>query len=331
MLMSKRQVILLCFLLLIITFIFNISFGGSSLSLIDIFNYFFNPQQIDDLSRFEVILFNVRLPRTIVALVTGACLSASGVLIQAVMKNPLADSGILGIQSGATLIALLIMLVYPDLYSFLPIAAFVGGFLVYLLLMSTALKSGLNPIRLVLTGVAINALIGALIGIITIYNSEKIQNALAWLNGSFASVDTNSMISMLIYGGIALILALTLIKKCNLLLLDDATILTLGEDLMKTRFLVASVSVLLASISVSIVGIIGFIGLVVPHIGRMLVGTRHEILLPFSMMAGAILTLFADGFQKWIFNPVEIPAGSIIAFIGASFFFYLLTRSKNYD
>ncbi|WP_423363892.1 FecCD family ABC transporter permease [Mycoplasma sp. P36-A1] len=329
--MNKKNVFIVVALFFIISFFFNLSFGGSGINIKDILTYVFNRDQINDLDRFETILFDIRLPRTVVAMMAGACLSASGVLIQAVMKNPLADSGILGIQSGATLVALLIMLVYPALAPIMPIAAFLGGFAVYLLLMSTAFKSGFSPIKLVLTGVAINALIGAVIGMVTIYNSEKIQNALAWLNGSFASVDTSDMYLMIIYGSLALIASLLLIKKCNLLLLDDATIITIGENLMQTRFIVASLSVLLASISVSIVGIIGFIGLVVPHIGRMIVGSRHEYLLPFSITIGASLTMFADGFQKWFFNPVEIPAGTIISFIGASFFFYLLIREQKYD
>lgn len=324
--MSKKLIFTISAILLVISFFFNLSFGGSGLGLVDIFKYLINPDSVENNENFKTIIFQVRLPRTLVALVVGACLSASGVLIQAVMKNPLADSGILGIQSGATVVALIIMLVFPSLHHFLPIASFAGGIIVFLILMSVSVKSGLSPIRLILSGVAINALLGAVIGLITIFNSDKIQDALSWLNGSFANVGVAEAKTIVIYGSIALIITLFLIKKCNLLLLDDTTIITLGVNITLLRFVVATFSVLLASISVSIVGIIGFVGLVIPHIGRMIVGKKHEYLIPFSLMSGATLTLFADGLQKLVFNPIEIPAGIIISFIGASFFFYLLIR-----
>lgn len=309
--------------ILFIVFILNIVIGSTNISLTDVFANIFSSETD---SVMHTILWKIRIPRAIAALVTGATLSASGTLIKAVMKNPLADTGLLGIQSGATLVAMIIILVMPQFFAFLPIGSFIGGFAVYILLTMVAFKNGIVPIRLILSGVAINGFLGSFIGLISIYNSDKIQSALNWLNGSLAGVTMKDALLIFIYGSIAIILSLLLIGKCNLLLLDDVTIINLGENLSLTRFIVSTVAVLLTSVSVSIVGIIGFVGLVVPHIARLIIGHNHKHLLPFSIILGGVFLLVADVFQKAIFSPMEIPVGIVISFIGAPFFLYLLRK-----
>ncbi len=313
-------------ILLIISSIVALTVGGSSVGVSHIFDLMTNPEEVPEV--VKIIIFEIRLPRLIGGIVVGALLAVSGTLIKAVMRNPLADTGLLGIQSGASLTAIIIILIFPTMINFLPIFAFIGGVLAYLILVTLAYKDGINPIRLVLAGVAVNALFGAMMGIINMYNAENIQNTLTWLNGSLAGVTVYDAKLLVIYGVIGLIVALFTIPKCNLLALDDLTIINLGENLTLTRFIVASVSVFLSAISVSMVGVIGFVGLVIPHIARMLVGSNHKYMMPFSMILGSLFVVLADTLQIIIFSPIEMPVGIVISLVGAPFFLYLLRKQS---
>lgn len=309
--------------IVLLFFLLDIMLGSSKIPMKDVLVNLFSEQKNETIS---MVLWKIRIPRAIVAFATGATLAASGTLIKAVMKNPLADTGLLGIQSGATLVAMILILVVPQYYHLLPLGAFIGGLLVYFLLTLLAYKDGIKPVRLVLSGVAISGFLGSFIGLITIYNSDKIQSALSWLNGSLSGVTMTDAKMISVYGAVAILLSFFLIPKCNLLLLDDATILNLGENLTRTRFIVSTVAVLLTSISVSIVGIISFVGLVVPHMTRLLVGQNHKHLLPLSILLGGGFVLAADVIQKFIFSPMEVPVGIVISFIGAPFFLYQLRK-----
>ena len=275
----------------------------------------------------SIIVLEARMPRVIIALIVGANLGLSGAIIKAVMKNPLADTGLLGIQSGAVSVALLIMLAFPAFSAFLPIGTFLGGIVAYIIVMVLAYKNGINPMRLILAGVAVNALFGAIIGIITIYHSDKLQGALGWLNGTLTNATFEDMQLLLIYSAIALPIGFMTIPKCNLLLLDDEAISNLGFNVNLIRFLIATVAVFISTISVSIVGVIGFVGLVCPHIARLLVGNNYKYMLPISTLLGALLVASADILQKIIFNPVEMPVGIVISLLGAPFFLYLLRKA----
>lgn len=326
--MNKKQTI--CFIVsiiaLFIMIILSLISGGSTVNLQDVVQLLFHPSEVSSLAR--IIILEIRLPRMIGAICVGATLAASGTLIKAVMRNPLADPGLLGIQTGASLFAMIILLVYPVMLPLLPIAAFMGGLVAYFILTILAYKDGIQPLRLVLSGVAVNSLFGAAIGIISIYHSDKIQNALTWLNGSLASISPSDAKILVIYSVIAISLSFLVIPKCNLLALDDLTITNLGENLSLTRFVIATIAVLLCSISVCIVGIIGFVGLVVPHIARLLVGTDHKIMLPFSILLGSLFVLASDTFQLIVFSPTEMPVGIIISMIGAPFFLCLLRKQN---
>lgn len=247
----------------------------------------------------HIIIIESRLPRAVVGLFVGITVSLSGAIIKAVMRNPLADTGLLGIQSGATVVALLIILVFPALYYILPVAAFVGGLIAYLILMSLSYRNGFKPIRVILSGVAVNALFGAFIGLIQVFNADRIGSALSWLNGSLARDLTHQdMYLMLGYGTICVVMGFLLIPKCNLLLLDDSTISNLGFNVNTIRFGVATASVFIVSISVSIVGVIGFVGLVCPHIARLLVGNNYKHIIPVTMLMGGSLVMLADVGQR---------------------------------
>ncbi|MEM9424336.1 MAG: iron ABC transporter permease [Spirochaetota bacterium] len=278
---------------------------------------------------FSIIVREIRLPRALAALCAGASLAASGVFIKAVMRNHLADSGILGIQSGATVVAMFIILASPSLMNFLPVGAFLGGLIAFALVVFLSYRKGsVSAVRMILAGIAVNAFFGSMIGILTIYNSERLENALGWLNGSLAGITTSEAKILLAYTLPALLLGFLLVRISNLLQLDDNTIHNLGESLHRLRLLVSLASVLLATISVSVVGIIGFVGLVVPHIARLLAGVNHKILYPLSLLLGSILVLGADLLQKALFSPLEMPVGIVISLFGAPFFLYLLRRES---
>ncbi|KAB3533459.1 iron ABC transporter permease [Alkaliphilus pronyensis] len=310
--------------ILLIALLINICYGGSTVGLKDVIDVFIgNPVKDSTM----IIVKEVRLPRAITGLMVGATLAASGTLIKAVMRNPLADSGLLGIQSGSALVAIFIILVAPNLYSYLPVGAFIGGIITYLILIVLAVKDGkIQSLRLVLAGVAISAFMGSMIGLITIYNSDELESAISWLNGSFVGIGGYDAKLLTIYGVIALIVSLFLIPKCNLLLLDDSTIENLGENVSLVRFIVATVAVFLSAVSVAFVGIVGFVGLVIPHVGKLIIGQNHKWLLPFSTLLGSIFVLLSDGIQKLVFSPMEIPVGIVISFAGAPFFLYLLRK-----
>ncbi len=325
MIISKTRftiITIIVLTLLFFVFVGNVFYGTVGISFFETVKALFGFGEETTL----IIVREIRLPRAVVALIAGATLAASGVLIKAVMRNPLADSGILGIQSGATVVAMFIILAAPGLIALLPIAAFVGGMAAFSLILILSYNNGINAIRMILAGIAVNAFFGSIIGLLSIYYSDQIQNALGWLNGSLANVTTSDMKLLLFFGIPALIFGAFLIPKCNLLALDDATLSNLGENVSMTRLIVSVGSVLLASISVCVVGIIGFVGLVIPHIARLLVGTNHYRLYPVSIILGAVLVLGADLMQKFIFSPMEMPVGIVISILGTPFFLYLLRK-----
>ncbi|MFV0498628.1 MAG: FecCD family ABC transporter permease [Bacilli bacterium] len=326
--MNKKSIIafgiVICLIVIISTLALTV--GGSTIGLKEAVNFLKDSSDISKTSK--IIIFEIRIPRIVGGIIVGATLAVSGTLIKAVMKNPLADTGLLGIQSGASLSAMIVILIVPKFMPILPIFAFAGGIFAYIILSILAYKNGIQPLRLVLAGVAVNALFGSFIGIISIYNADKVQNALTWLNGSLASITVDDMKLLLIYGTVALIIAMFTIPKCNLLALDDMTIINLGENLTLIRIIIASISVLLSAISVSIVGVIGFVGLIIPHIARMIVGSNHKTMLPFSMLLGSLFVLMADTIQVYTFSPIEMPVGIVISMVGAPFFLFLLRKQK---
>ncbi|MBK3497357.1 iron ABC transporter permease [Viridibacillus sp. YIM B01967] len=268
------------------------------------------------------VIKDLRFPRIIVALFAGAALSVSGVLLQAVMRNPLADAGVIGISAGAGLASTVIITFFPMLFFWSPLFAFLGGAFACFLVFSLSWKSGLNPLKLILVGIAINAMftglreIGGFMGVPTGSSVTSNITMKTW-----ADVDL-----LVTYGSFGLILALLLYKWCNLLALQDKTVKSLGFELGKARIVIAAVAVLLAAVSTAVVGVIAFVGLLVPHIARKLVGTDHKVLIPFTALVGALLILVADTLGRTLVAPQEIPASTLMAIIGGPFLIFLLRK-----
>ena len=191
-----------------------------------------------------------------------------------------------------------------------------------------AWKNGLNPMRVVLAGVAINSILGGVISLLTTMYSDRIQSALLWLNGSLASKTWNDTKIIAIYSLIGLILSLFCIRGANVLSLGDDTAINLGFNVAKTRIILSAISVFLAGTCTAIVGVISFVGLIVPHIGRMIIGSDHKYLIRFSMVLGGSVLLIADTISRTILGAVELPVGVVMSILGGPFFLYLLKRRE---
>ena len=272
-------------------------------------------------------IFDLRFPRVVIAMFAGAALAVSGVLFQAVMKNPLADPGIIGVSSGAGFIATVITAVFPQYLFFTPIAAFLGGCLAFFLVYSLAWKGGLNPLRMILVGVAVNAVFTGLTSALgTGLSSGNMASAAAVVNGMISMKTWKDVHILVAYTVVGLILSLLTMKACNLMSLQDSTAASLGINVNRNRVLVSAVAVLLASISTAIVGTIGFLALIVPHMGRHIVGSDHKKLIPFSILFGALILLIADTVGRTIAAPYEISPAIIMNVLGGPFFILLLKK-----
>lgn len=297
--------------------------GSVSYTTAEILESIFDPS-----STIHTIIVNLRLPRVLLAAIVGMCLAAAGTLLQAVMQNPLADPGIIGVSSGASVAATVVFLVVPSWTSSLPVLAFLGAAAACLTIYLMAWKRGVEPTRIILAGTAVNAMLGAVSSFLTLLNADNLQGVLSWMNGSMAAVSWADVRQLGIYGGIGLVLALLCIKPANALQLGDDMAKNLGLRVNGMRILLSGVGAFLAAATVSVVGMIGFVGLVVPHITRLLVGSNHRVMLPTGMVLGACVVLFADTLGRTIAAPMEIPLGIIMAILGGPFFLFLLRRGR---
>ncbi|SEO67044.1 iron ABC transporter permease [Paenibacillus sp. OV219] len=272
------------------------------------------------------IVWNLRLPRVLTGMLAGICLAISGAFLQGVFRNPLADPGIIGVSSGGGLAAVVIMILFPEHIAYLPISAFLGALAAASIVYSLAWKGGASPIRLILAGVAVNSLLGAAMTALMILNSEKVQSVLPWMSGSLNGRSWPHFNTLLPYTIVGLIASLFLIKTANLLVLGDDAAKLLGSRVEKGRLLIILLSTFLAGAAISIVGMVGFVGLVVPHIVRLIVGNDYRIFLPISAIGGGALIVAADTAARSWFDPIEFPVGILLALLGAPFFLYLLRR-----
>ncbi len=319
---KKPLTIAFSFLLLILIAFFSIRMGSVEYSYDRIFSAIFSSEMTAD----KNIIMNIRLPRILIAIMVGANLAVAGALLQAVMQNPLADPGLTGVSSGASLMAIIIMLLLPHYSYLVPLMAFIGGAIACGLVYSLAWKDGIKPVRIILAGVAVNAILGGGTSLLSILHSDKIQGVLLWVNGSVTGKTWNDVRVLAIYSFIGLTLAMLCIRKANILQLGDEMSNNLGVDINRFRVLISLVAVFIAAISTALVGVIGFVGLIVPHISRLLIGSDYKHLLPFSVILGSSLLLLGDTFARTVMNPIELPVGIIMAVIGGPFFLYLLRR-----
>ncbi|WP_373876517.1 FecCD family ABC transporter permease [Paenibacillus spongiae] len=311
------------FMLLLAAMILSVGLGSVRFSPVEIVSALFG--RGGDVS--DTILWDIRIPRVMLAVTIGANLAISGALLQAVMHNPLADPGLTGVSSGAAVSVLFILLVVPNYSSFIPFAAIAGGTVAAVMVYALAWKKrGITPIRVILSGVAVNSVFGGIIGLLSILYSDKLPAALQWLNGSMTGKGIGDVGVMLPYSIVGWIAALFCIRQANILRLGEQAALNLGENINRIRIVLSFIAVYLAAVSVSTVGMIGFVGLVVPHMARMLVGSDYRSLLPMSIGLGALVLLLADTVGRTFFAPLDIPAGIVMAVTGGPYFLYLMRK-----
>lgn len=329
----KNTLVIIVFLVLIVmTFVVSMNTGYIKLSPMEVMRTFLGMGTEQE----RLILFEFRLPRIILSILVGMGLAVSGCILQGITRNALADPGIIGINAGAGLMVILFISFFPSTTDspifMLPILAFVGAGvtagIIYLL--SYKRHEGISPVRLLLTGIAVAAAISAAMIILTLRLSpENYQFVATWLAGSIWGSNWQFVLSLFPWLTILLIYVYLKANVLNVLNLGDLTAAGLGASIEKERRLLLAAAVGLAGASVSVSGGISFVGLIGPHLARQLVGARHQVLIPASALSGALLVLLADTIGRWILQPSEIPAGIVVAIIGAPYFLYLLSRLKD--
>lgn len=303
-------------------FVLSIRYGTYTLSFDEI-SQAFHP---NDKNYFT--LMEYRLPRALLAIIIGGALAISGVLVQSVVRNPLASPDILGINNAAGLIAVTVLIFLPNLaFYWLPIFAFIGGVLSFILLWMIC---GFNfrPIKMAIIGVALSALWAAISHYLMLTNPVEINTAMLWLTGSLWGRSWAYVNVVLPWLLVLLPLPFIFCRDLDTLGLGENKAATLGVSVNKTQILVLVLAVALSTTAVAICGPIAFLGLVAPHLARKLVGGRHRTLLPAAMLIGTLLLQISDILARVIDPPTELPAGILTAIIGAPYFFYLLMRTK---
>lgn len=276
------------------------------------------------------IIKNIRIPRILTGILAGMNLATAGVLLQGILKNPMASPNIIGINSGAGLTAIILMIFFPLNIEVLSFSAFMGALFTSLLIYSLSSLSGNKNLNLILSGVAVSSLLSSLTSGIMILNSDELNITYNWLIGSFSGKSWSDFNSIFYYSIMGIGFAIYISPKLNLFALGDEMAETMGVSVKKYKLLIIITASALAGSAVSVAGTIGFVGLICPHIGRILVGNNHKSLIPISALFGGVLISTADTIARTMFSPYELPVGIIISLLGAPFFLYLLfSKNKN--
>ncbi|GAB77073.1 iron complex transport system permease protein [Austwickia chelonae] len=273
-------------------------------------------------------VWNFRLPRTLLAGVVGSCLALAGALLQAVVRNPLAEPYVLGVSSGAGLGAVLVIVLGSTAVAGLSLsaAAFAGALLATVLVHLLASQDGIiSPQRLILAGVALGTLLAALTNYLTISTeAQNVYSVLYFTLGSVSGADFGKIVWPLLALVVVALVAISRSRVLNAMLVGDESATSLGVDVQRTRRLTLAAAALLTGTSVAVAGGIGFVGLVVPHVTRILVGSDHRRTLPVTVLAGAVLLMVCDLLARTIADPVEVPIGIVTAVLGAPFFLWIM-------
>lgn len=283
----------------------------------------------------ELILFQFRLPRIVISVLIGMGMAVAGCIFQGISRNPLADSGVLGINAGAGLAVTLFISFYPSIANapvyLMPVLALFGaaGTATLIYLLSYKKNYGLLPIRMILVGIAVASGINAAMIILQLrLKPENFQLLQIWLVGSIWGSSWKHVIALLPWLLILLPYIFMKSRALNVLNLGDQTASGLGISLERSRLGLLAAAVGLTGACVAVGGGISFVGLIAPHLARRLVGPRHEYLLPASALAGGLLIIVGDTLARWVLQPSEIPTGIVVAIVGAPYFLYLLMKSR---
>ena len=331
--------------------IVQVSHGAYSMTYTEAVRALFNPDVIFDLRAWDaflwghdlpdmhpdsIVVWNIRLPRVFLAIFVGTNLAVSGAIFQAVTRNELASPFILGVSSGAGFLILLTLVVFSGLARLLPLIAAAGGAGAFLLVYAVAWQGGTSPVRLVLAGVIVGTVFQSLQTGMFFFadNIAVVQSGIEWTTGSLAGTDWDEVRIILPWTIIAIGLSLVGARQLNVLLLGERTASSLGMPVERMRFALSSVAVLAAAASIAVAGIVSFIGLIVPHVVRNIVGSDYKKLIVGCLFAGPALTIAADvgarlGLTVILGESVQMPVGIVTGLIGGPYFLYLMRKQQN--
>ena len=277
---------------------------------------------VADDSASRLLIWNLRFPRILAGGLVGVCLSLAGCILQGVMRNTMASPSTIGVTSGASFVGYLTLVAFPQFTHMLPVGSILGAFGTTMLIYLIAYQKGVSPVKMILSGMAVSAMFGAFNDIIKTFFPDELSNATGFLVGGLNGVGWGEFNMILPYAAVGILVCFFLPAKMNILMLGDETANSLG-------LLLILVSSLLAGAAISVAGLISFVGLVVPHIARLLVGSDYKYLFPASVLLGFTLVTVCDTIGRVVMPPGEVPVSIILSFIGAPFFLYLLrTRQK---
>lgn len=321
---QRVGVLLVLFIAVGVSLVISSALGAVKIPLSEVLQILFvHPK--DSISQ---IIWNIRLPRTLVGALVGMNLALSGAILQAVMKTPLADPHIIGVSSGAGLAGILILILFPHFEYLITPAAFLGAMGAAVAIYAMAWKGGIRPIRIVLSGVAVSAFLGAGIAGLLVFYSDRVHGALLWMVGGLSARSWPQLYTILPYSLLGAVFAFLSARQLNILELGDDVAGSLGLRVERTRFIMTAASALLAASAVSVAGVLGFVGLIVPHAARLFIGADYRYVLPGSALLGSSVVMLSDTLARTLFAPAELPVGIIMAFVGAPFFLYLLRRES---
>lgn len=329
---NKKFIIVIGILLALIftTFLISLNIGSLSISPEDVIKTLIG----EGSKSHEIAIFKLRLPRVVIAILVATALAVAGAILQGVTKNDLADSGILGINSGAALFVVIYIYfmngnVYDGISNFtiftMPIialsGAIFGAFLIYIL----AWKNGINSSRLLLVGIGINIAFTSILTIFQLkFTTQEFNRVMAWTNGSIWGASWKYVLAILPFVLIITLIAMYKSRYLDTLNLGDEIATGLGVEVEKERRKLIVYAVILAGVATSVAGSIGFLGLVAPHIARKLVGPKHKRLIPTAALVGSVILLVSDTIARNLIAPMEVPVGIVVAVIGVPYFIYLM-------
>jgi len=300
-----------------------VSVGSVSYPVAEVFRSLFDKE-----SYARLIVWNVRLPRILCGGMVGICLSLAGCILQGVMRNHLASPSTIGVTSGASFVGYLTLVAFPQFFHILPVASIVGSFATTMIIYFLAYEKGVSPVKMILSGMAVSAMFGAFNDVIRTFFSEELSNATSFMVGTLNGRVWADFRMIFPYMLVGIIICFFLPSKMNILMLGDEMANSLGLRTERFRLFLIAVSSLLAGASVAVAGLISFVGLIVPHIARLIIGSDYKYLFPASILLGYSFVVICDTIGRVVLPVGDLSVSIVLSFIGAPFFLYLL-RKKN--
>ena len=335
--MLQRRLIVLGFLVIIalISIGIGLSVGTVSIPLSSILGVLFSKipyirkfVRVGVPDKYFMIIFNLRLPRVLLSILVGSGLAAAGACMQGLFRNPMASPYVVGVSSGSSFGAAVAMLIFPGIFS-VPVVAFIFGVITTFLVYRISFKRGkIATETLLLAGIAVGFFFSAITSLLMYTTASGVHRLVFWIMGGFWNSSWARLLTVIPFVGFGIPAIYCFARDLNIMQLGEESAIHLGVEVEQVKKILLIFTSLITASCVSVSGVIGFVGLIIPHITRLLIGPDHRMLIPISTLMGGIFLLWCDTLARTIIAPVELPVGIITACFGAPFFIYLLTKSK---